>query len=57
MKNLGKISFSALSLIAFSFGQAQAQLANPSVTITEVNGQTVFKGDGGYDQIDYESPL
>ena len=34
-------------------GHALAQLAYPSVVITEVNGQTVFQGDGGYDQIDY----
>lgn len=54
MKNLGKFCFSALGVVAFSFGQAHAQLANPNVTITEIDGQTVFKGDGGYDQIDYD---
>lgn len=34
-------------------GQAFAQVASPGVTITQTNGQQVFQGDGGYDQIDY----
>ena len=34
-------------------GQAFAQIASPEVVITELDGQQVFKGDGGYDQIDY----
>lgn len=35
-------------------GQAFAQVASPNVVITELDGQQVFKGDGGYDQIDYK---
>ena len=35
-------------------GQAFAQVASPGVVITELNGQQVFQGDGGYDQIDYD---
>jgi len=34
-------------------GQAFAQVASPGVVITELNGQQVFQGDGGYDQINY----
>jgi len=34
-------------------GQAYAQVASSNVVISEVNGQQVFQGDGGYDQIDY----
>lgn len=35
-------------------GQAHAQIAYPDVVVIELNGQTVFKGDGGYDQIDFD---
>ena len=35
-------------------GPAFAQVASPNVTVTEVDGQQVFEGDGGYDQIDYD---
>jgi len=37
----------------FMSGQAFAQVVSPGVTISQLNGQQVYEGDGGYDQIDY----
>ena len=50
-KNYATFMVCAAALMS---GQAYAQVASPGVTITELNGQQVFEGDGGYDQIDYD---
>jgi len=39
--------------LTFMSGPAFAQLVSPGVTITQLNGQQVFEGGGGYDQLDY----
>lgn len=44
----------AICLAVLLSGQAFAQVASPGVVITELDGQQVFEGDGGYDQIDYD---
>ncbi len=49
-KLLALLMACAASLMA---GQAYAQVASPGVVILEVNGQRIFQGGGGYDQIDY----
>ena len=49
-----KPSFLIGCAAVFMSGQAYAQIASPDVVITELNGQQVFQGDGGYDQIDYD---
>jgi hypothetical protein len=37
----------------FMSGQAYAQVASPGIVIIGINGQQIFQGTGGYDQIDY----
>ena len=49
-----KFALLGTSLGMFFSGQAFAQVASPNVIITELDGQQVFQGDGGYDQIDYK---
>lgn len=44
----------SLGLFIIFVEQSFAQIASPGVVITELNGQQVYEGDGGYDQIDYE---
>ncbi|MEP3654939.1 MAG: hypothetical protein ABJO36_08585 [Litorimonas sp.] len=51
---LSRLAFLSTSLALALAGQATAQVASPGVVITELNGQQVFEGDGGYDQIDYD---
>ena len=54
MPNLKKLAITSVCLTALTSGQAFAQVASPNVIISELNGQQVLQGDGGYDQIDYE---
>lgn len=54
MLNLGKFSVAFIISVFCFFDQAYAQIASPGVIITELNGQQVFEGNAGYDQIDYD---
>jgi len=38
----------------FVADNASAQIASPGVFVVEINGQRIFRGNGGYDQIDYD---
>ncbi len=54
MRHLKSINLIIICLLIFIGGQAFAQVASPNVTITELEGQQVYQGDAGYDQIDYD---
>ena len=53
MMNVKKLGITLAVFVTSMSGQAFAQVASQNVVISELNGQQVFQGDGGYDQIDY----